>query len=321
VVVGRDENNVRIRRTKGGFKTKKEALDYIPTLRNEKKKDKNVTFKGLYDIWLPTHKADKSTLNCYSAAMNHFGALWSAPVNSIDVDDLQDCIDDCPRGKTTRHNMKTVCGLIYKYGVPRGYVAEKLNLAEFLKVTGETGKRKRGFTDIEVKRIKDACGKVEYADYVYCLIYLGFRLGEFLALDVSHYDKKERAFTGGFKTEAGTDRTVTVSPKIQRIINTLVDGKVTGAVFCNKATGKRFGINSFREDYYYAALEGAGIEHPKDNRLTPHTCRRTFATLMKRVTDADTKDKLELIGHTTEDMLRYYQDSNMEDLRWITDRI
>jgi len=41
---------------------------------------------------------------------------------------------------------------------------------------------------------------------------------------------------------------------------------------------------------------------------------------MKRV-EADSKDKLELIGYTSEEMLRYYQDVSIDDLRKITDRI
>jgi hypothetical protein len=41
---------------------------------------------------------------------------------------------------------------------------------------------------------------------------------------------------------------------------------------------------------------------------------------MKRVDGSD-KDKLELIGHSSAEMLRYYQDVNIDDLRKITDAI
>ena len=56
------------------------------------------------------------------------------------------------------------------------------------------------------------------------------------------------------------------------------------------------------------------------HKYTPHTCRHTFATLMKRVEGAD-KDKQELIGHASAEMLRYYQDAPLDDLRKITDAI
>lgn len=41
---------------------------------------------------------------------------------------------------------------------------------------------------------------------------------------------------------------------------------------------------------------------------------------MKRVDGAD-KDKLALIGHTSNEMLRYYQDVDYQDLRKITDSL
>ena len=56
------------------------------------------------------------------------------------------------------------------------------------------------------------------------------------------------------------------------------------------------------------------------HKYTPHSCRHTFATLMKRVDGAE-KDKLELIGHSSPEMLRYYQDVALDDLRKITDAI
>ena len=85
-------------------------------------------------------------------------------------------------------------------------------------------------------------------------------------------------------------------------------------------------IKSYRE-LFYSVLESCGIENPieeKDGirrrRYTPHSCRHTFATMMKRVEGAD-KDKLALMGHTSTEMLRHYQDVSYEDLRKVTDAI
>lgn len=86
------------------------------------------------------------------------------------------------------------------------------------------------------------------------------------------------------------------------------------------------GIKEYRR-LFYSVLEAAEIDNPIEmangvtkHRYTPHSCRHTFATLLKRVNGAD-KDKLELIGHTSEEMLRYYQDVSLDDLRKITDAI
>jgi len=322
--IGEDGKKHKKAPSRSDFATKREAVDYLPLLGKDpqKKELQNITFKALYDKWLPTHEdaVSKSTINCYKAAVKYFEPVWFLPIRDIDVDDLQECVDACEQGKRTRRNMKTVCGLVYKHGIPRNCIPENLNLAEFLRVGDGETVHKRGFTDAEIKLIKEACGVVEYADYIYCLIYLGFRPGEFLTLDVSRYDRKGKYIVGGAKTEAGKDRCVTISPKIQPIINDLIKDRISGALFPDKATGAPLPLRRFREDCFYPALEAAGIEKPKEKRLTPHSCRHTFATLMKNVKASD-KDKLKLIGHTSEEMLRYYQDVSVEDLRKITSQI
>lgn len=306
----------RVERTKSGFKTKKEALEYLPKLRGKPKSiNTAIRFKELYELWLPTHEATKSTINCYKAAFKYYEPVWFLQFSDIGIDDLQECIDDCIKGKRTRQNMKALGTLLYKYAIPRGYVPENINYASFIKVgSGELGTRE-AFTDKEIELVKKSLDKVKYADYIYCMIYTGFRPSEFLSLDVTKYNKKEKCFVGGSKTEAGTNRSVTVSPKIQPIVLRLTQGKSKGIIFCDDK-GHQIPLKKFREDCFYPALEKIGIER----KLTPYCCRHTFATLMKRVTGSD-RDKLELMGHTSEEMLRHYQDVSYEDLRKITDAL
>ena len=107
-------------RSKSGFRAKKEALEYLPLLAvtPAQERSRHITCKELYDKWYPTHRAGESTLGCYRAAIKHFRPLWSAQLADIDVDDLQECMDDCPAGKRIRENMKALCGLLYKYAIP-----------------------------------------------------------------------------------------------------------------------------------------------------------------------------------------------------------
>ena len=88
-----------------------------------------------------------------------------------------------------------------------------LNLGQYLIVgDGDTGSKEALPTEA-VKVLEDHVGMVKWADYVLCQCYLGFRPSEFLALDALNYNRKERAFVGGAKTDAGKDRVVTVFPK------------------------------------------------------------------------------------------------------------
>lgn len=317
-----DEGGKRHRKTRSKvYDKKRDAVSSVPVLLNAKKEQKKgVTLKQLYEKWLPTHRAGKSTINCYKAAFRYFEPLYGTQIADIDVDDLQECVDDCDKGKQTRRNMKAVCGLIYKYGVPRKMIPDNLNLAPFLIVEGESAERRVSFTDVEIEKIKNACGKVPHAEDIYCMIYTGFRPSEFLALKASDYDPARKTLVGGSKTAAGKNRVVTLSPKIAPIIATRA---ASGGPLFADPSGKAWDIKDFRENAFYPALEAIGIENPVENkrhRITPHACRHTFATLMKRVDGAD-KDKLELIGHASGEMLRYYQDVDVEDLRRITDAI
>ena len=317
-----DEDGKRHRRTRRQtFARKKDAVAAVPELLNAKPVEKKrVTFKQLYDRWLPTHRAGKSTLDCYKAAIKYFSPLWHVSIADIDLDDLQECLDECPHGKRTRQNMKAVCGLVYKYGIPRKVIPENLNLAQFLIVEGEAAARRSSFTDAEIEAIKKACGKVPHAEEVYILIYTGFRPSEYLSLTADSYDSTLQTLTGGAKTEAGKERIVTLSPKIAPLVAALA---ASGGPLIKDPSGKPWTLKGWTEDVFYPVLEAAGISNPVENKrhkYTPHTCRHTFATLMKRVEGAD-KDKQELIGHASAEMLRYYQDVEIADLRRITDAI
>ena len=99
-------------RSKGGFKTKKEALEYLPKLTEPSKK-KAISWHKLYETWKPTHRAGKSTMDCYAAAEKYFKPVWPLPFDQVDIDDLQECLDDCRIGKRTWENLKALAGLLY----------------------------------------------------------------------------------------------------------------------------------------------------------------------------------------------------------------
>jgi len=73
VVIGwkKDKDGVRhrVRRTKGGFRTKKEALEYVPALKKTPSK-KAVTLSALYDGWSESAmlKLSKSKQTSYKIA-------------------------------------------------------------------------------------------------------------------------------------------------------------------------------------------------------------------------------------------------------------
>ena len=244
-------------------------------------------------------------------------------MDEIDIDDLQECMDDSYGGRRTLENARAALGLVYKYGIPRDAVPKDRNLAQFLKINEPGSKStKVGFNDEELEKIRRAAlGGDRSAARVLCHCYLGFRPTGLLELKAEDYNPDQAAFVGGIKTEAGIGRTVTVSPKIQKYLYDFLRTAGDGYVFGEG--GERLSLEDYRADFY-RLLERLGIDNPTDeqgrHRVTPHSCRHTFATLMKRVPGTDT-DKLALIGHTSMSQLREYQDVSYGDLRSITDAL
>lgn len=310
----------RITKTKAGFKTKADAYRYLPTLR-ESYKGEQVTFKAAFDRFIETHKRGKSTIDTYTYAFKYFAPLNDMDIADIGLEALQACLDNCPKGRRTKENMRAICGLVYKYMIPRYPKMREMNLAEYLKIyeSGSSPDRE-SFTPEQLEKIKSLIGKVPYAEHVYCHCYLGFRPQELLDLTSASYSPSERLFVGGSKTDAGRNRKVTVPPKIQPYIDDLMR-KASPFVFRNYTTGKGMSLTNYRA-HFYEVLEAAGIDNPMQDgrrKYSPHSCRHTYATMLKRIPGAAEKDVLELIGHSDISQTIDYQDVSLQDLRRITD--
>lgn len=311
-------NGERITRKKRGFKTLAAANEWLLSASLKRNKT-NITLLALYEKWLPTHKASKSTLDCYVAGFNVFSDFFYTPIEELEIDALQEALDESEKGKRTKQNAKIALNLVFKYGIPRGYVPENLNLAQFLKVRAESKPLKRGFSAAELDKIHSAIGKHPFAEIVYCHCYLGFRPSALLALTVADYDKENKTLIGGIKTEAGKNRLVTISPKIQQLVEARIREFKDDYIFGED--GFKMTLKKYRSGFY-SLMEELKIKTSDEhgNRvLSPHSCRHTFATLMKNI-EAPEKNKMALIGHASSTMLRHYEDiPNIEELKKITD--
>ena len=315
------------KRTKGGFKTKKEALEYIPTLRPQgsRNPDANITFAALFERFEAQHKerVSKSTMDCYRSAFRYYEDVHTMRFASISVDDLQFCMDSCQKGRRTKENMKALGTLLYKYAASRK-VVDGNNLASYLYVGKEGKGTHPAFTMEQLETVRHGIGIVPFADYILCMCYLGFRPNEMLSLTKSAYHEENGTayLVGGFKTEAGTNRKVTISPKILPIIKRLLADKSSIYLF-PKADGSIMRDAYFR-DIFYVTLDRLGIQPvPKVGErayLVPYSCRHTFANLMKKVSGSDV-DKAALMGHTNFSMTQKYQSGELEKMRSVTDAI
>lgn len=327
-VVGEDgrPRKRQVRITKGGFKKKSDALEYCQQLKKQFQESgrtvkTQMTMRQVYDAWLPAHskRVGKSTMDCYKAAWKYFAPLHDVTFAEIDLDDLQECVDECEKGKRTKENMKALAGLLMKWAIPRHQT--DLNYAEYLNTGNDAKGTHPPFTQEQVELIRKQIGVTPYAEYVYILIYTGFRPSEMFNLTSDSL--VNGVLFGGAKTKAGKGRAVPVNPKISPYLQRIRD-KYAKWLF-PKLDGSKMLPKYFRDYCFYPVLAAAGIqpiptpEHPA--YYVPYSCRHTFAQMLKRAEGSD-KDKAGLIGHedyqTTQ---RHYQSAEIDALRKIIEQM
>lgn len=325
-----------VRKKKGGFRSKKAALDYVSELQFGGNKRVRMTLEQVYNSWKKNYepRIDASTMGCYVSAYKHFSSLHGAYIDVISSDDLQSCMDTCPAGKRTHQNMRTVAGLLWKYAIDKNVIDRDVTRNLY------TGKGKSvprdPLTSEEQKVIQSAIGMERYAEYVFCLCYLGYRPGELLELRKDQLFCANLAekpddppipvwyFVNGKKTDAGRDRIVVVPDVILPYILERIYIPGTDLVFpmyqFNRKKEKLVGFkqmtdNYFRESVFKPMMNRLGIAEGK----VPYSARHSYADKLKKASGTD-KDKAQLVGHSTYLFTQSaYQTTSLEDLKSIVE--
>ena len=326
---------VPIKKTKGGFKKREDALAYCDQLRARKHDapELSMTLRQIYEEWEPMYsrRIDPSTAAGYKAAYNYYGSLHDRQIRTITAADLQQCMDDCPRGKRTHQNMKVVAGLLWKYAKDK-HIVTQVESENLFTGRGRSVKRE-ALTDLEVERIHQAIGKHRYAEYIYCLCYLGYRPGEMLELRKNQViEHNGRLFlVEGKKTDAGRDRTVPVHQKIEDIIRDRLMVPGTDLVFPQYVfqrpskrrpvalftAFKQMSDNYFRENVFKPICGSLDIAEGK----VPYAARHTFSNKLKSAV-GDDRDKAALMGHSDYTFTQTrYQTTSEDELLAVVDSI
>ena len=252
---------------------------------------RSITLKDLYNEWSKGRypKLSKSTVDSYSAAWNYLSKLGEEKVKDLKTSHIQNIINEMVKqglSHSSCHKVKTLAGILFKYAMSDDIVDK--NYAEMVELPSKDTKKKEIFTDLEIKAIEELAPNDPWANTILILIYTGMRVGELLTLTKFNIDIENMIIIGGIKTDAGKDRIIPIHSKIQSYIKYWHN---TNSEYLINREGKKVSINYYRTDLYYPTLEKTGAR-----KLSPHTCRHTFASLMARA-KVDTKSIQEIIGH------------------------
>ena len=314
------KQRIPIKKTKGGFKTREDALAYCHELKGEKPELIHLTLQQVYDKWEPWYKprVDPDTFGCYRAAYAYFKKLAETKIRDISASDLQECMDDCPKGHRTHQNMKCTAGLLWSFGIDNHYVEKDITRNLF--VGKGASVQREPLDDMEVEKIRKEIGKDKYAPYVYALCYLGYRPGEMLEIkkDQVREHKGSLYIVEGKKTDAGRDRIVPVHKKIEPIIRYQLGTEGTDYLFpmhilSRKGEFKGYKVmtdNYFNKFAFRPLADRLGI--PKNK--VPYSARHTFSDKLKEAEGTD-KVKAALIGHSDYKFTqKKYQSTSLDEL-------
>lgn len=314
------------KRRKGGFRTKREAIAYCTEILKVNGPKKQISLYNLYKQWekMYSPRVSEKTMEGYFQAFHYFENLHPVRIDMITATDLQQCMDECDKGKRTHEMMKTTANLLWKYAMDSGYITA--NAASNLYTGKGKSVQREPITDDELKLIRNAIGKEPYADYVFCLCYLGFRPSEFLSLKKSdyHIDGRIHFLIGGSKTDAGRDRRVVIPTQIRSILDERMSVIGTDLLFpmvCHDRKGNFIGYKQMTHNYFNNFVFRPLMANLGISGRVPYSARHTYADKLKRAS-GDAKDKAALIGHSDYDFTQHkYQSAPLEDLKKVVDSI
>lgn len=263
------QRDMPVFKTKGGFKTKSEALAACPGLL-----DAGYTKKAppLLHYWEEfsggeMEKLSESKRTAYKIAWERMKELHFSPVDKITASDLRRVTNANAKTYYPARDMKNLFSHLFKLAGADSFASR--DLPSYIDLPKLEEKSREAFTDLEQAALwKSYEAGNKDARYPLIMIYTGMMTGELLKLTVDMIDLDAAQIVGvGMKTEVRKAAPVYIPEAIAPIL----------AEMCQEVkSGKLIRVN--KDNFYaryYDALEAAGVR-----KLSPYSCRHTTATAL-----------------------------------------
>lgn len=268
-VINQDGTSRTVRSTKGGFRTKKEAMEYLPNLQNvqERKTPKLVELFELYKTSKKYLALSDSRKEKYDIAWKKLETLWFWKIDMLTTFDLQNAVDSNADTYYTARDLKNLLSKLYQMALPDEFVRQ--NLSDYIELPPLNAKQQQAFRSEEIAALwNDYTSGNWWTGYILLMIYTGMMPGELLDARKDNIDWEGRQIVGaGKKTKERKETPIVLADFILPVL----------ADLCEHTAGdKLIRINKDKfYDTYYEVLERAGCR-----RLTPYSCRHTAATTL-----------------------------------------
>ena len=259
-------NGRRITKTKGGFIRRKDAIAYIPELKNTKSKGV-ITLDSLYQPWSTSAMLKLSTSKqvAYKIAWEKLAGIAYDNIAELTIGDLQSVIDAKAPTFYPARDMKSLLSHLYKRACAQGDVLT--NLAQYIVLPELEEGEPTPFTKEELKALwKSYADGDRFVAYILLMIYSGMMPGELLKCEKSMIDwEKQTIIRSGLKTKKRKATPIVIADIIIPVLQDI----------CNREEGKKL-VSLKKNDFYDefdATLRRCGCRD-----LTPYACRHTTGT-------------------------------------------
>lgn len=260
---------VPVRRTKGGFKTKKEAIEYLPTLKNERPRS-TPSLNDLYYRYKNSRQFDKlsdSRKEKYSIAWRKIQNETYVNIDLLTVSDLQRIVDTHAKTFYPARDLRDLLSKLYQLAMPDKYVT--LNLAEYIELPPLNAKEREAFSKEDITKLwNDYLAGNTFTGCILLMILTGCMPGELLCMRKDQIDWENKQIRGaGKKTKVRMQTPIVLADCIIPVLQDL----------CNHSNGDKV-LHINKDNFYknyYIALTRAGCK-----RLPPYSCRHSTGSAL-----------------------------------------
>lgn len=294
-----------IRKTKGGFATKADALAYCPVLKagGYLKKTEAPRLAEYWDVYSEgrMQKLSNNKQSAYKTAWKKLKPIHDVRVDAITVELLQTSVSAKCKTFDTAKDCKSLLSNLFELAAADQFASR--DLPSFISLPEKNAKERIPFSLDEQKKIWKAYDNGDMrAAIPLLMIYTGMMPGEAMRLRVVNIDLVNRTITGvGMKTKVRKETPLLISDSILPVVEDLIDhAQPSGYIW--KRNEKEW------YDAYYTLLSDIGCR-----RLTPYSCRHTTATALAVNNNIAPQTIKKIMRWSTSRMLDTYSHPSISD--------
>jgi len=268
-----------IYRTKGGFRTKTEALEYIPTLKGTQGQSikpinlKNIKLKAMWDGYQTTSmykKLGKNTKSALMTAWNKLAQIHNHDIRTLSIKEMQDVIDTKAATFDPAKDMQAVLSHCYKWAMMQNPPLATINYARMLTMPENEPKETVPFNQNETDKLWGGYGNGDMvAALALLMIYSGMMPGELMIAEKAMINWDKQIITGaGLKTAYRKKTPIIIADFIVPVLRDI----------CNHSKENR--ICWLKRDDFYVAFYEMTNRYDCRPELTPYSCRHSTATAL-----------------------------------------